>query len=116
VFKFRRRPVVVLVTAVVTGVGVVGIVATSASGAGAAALAAITEVGTAPFLTSESGVFSTRTADFIIQDHYPSGLSRTEGGPLFGVQFSQTLAGGAFVGAIGISGDGVDQDDLVAAA
>ena len=93
----------------------VGIVATSASGAGAAALATITAAGMAPFLSSEDGVFSTRTTDLIIQDHYPSGVSRTGAGPLFDLQFSETLASGAIVGAIGISGDGIDQDDLVAA-
>ena len=57
VFRIRRRPANVLVTAVVVGVGVVGIVATSASGAGGDAPAAITEAGTAPFLSFENGVF-----------------------------------------------------------
>ena len=43
---------------------------------------------TAAFLSSNQHAFNTRTALFIIQDHFPPGLRNTPGGPLYGVQFS----------------------------
>lgn len=52
-------------------------------------LVAATKAGTAAFLSTSLGnAFSTRTANFIIQQHFPPGVSRQPSGPLFGVQFS----------------------------
>lgn len=59
-----------------------GIVATS--------LIAATKAGTAAFLsTSRGNAFTTRTAGYIIQEHFPPGIDFRPGGPLFGVQLSQ---------------------------
>lgn len=52
-------------------------------------LAAISKAITAAYLSSGGNAFSTRTANFIVQDHYPPGTLNNPGGPLFGVQFSQ---------------------------
>jgi len=43
---------------------------------------------TAAFLSSSQHAFTTRTAFFIIQDHFPPNLPNVPGGPLYGVQFS----------------------------
>jgi uncharacterized protein GlcG (DUF336 family) len=82
-------------------------------------------------LFSTSGnAFTSRTAGFIIQEHFPPGVDFRSGGPLYGVQFSSLpcsdikipglplgLSGdpgsvpiyknGAAVGGVGIEGDGV---------
>ncbi|MHC4342452.1 MAG: GlcG/HbpS family heme-binding protein, partial [Planctomycetota bacterium] len=55
---------------------------------------------TAAFLSSNQHAFNTRTAEFIIQDHFPPNLDNTPGGPLYGVQFS-SLACSDVVGEIG---------------
>ena len=81
--------------------------------------------------------FSTRTVGFLAQNHYPPGIDVQPPGPFFGMQerFSTpppdpnlpngiTIFPGGFplyrngqlIGAIGISGDGVDQDDIVGAS
>lgn len=107
-------------------------------------LAAISKAGTASFFSTGTGdptisfgsAISTRTASFIIQDHFPPLARSQEGGPLFGVQFSQLpcsdvkvptlplgLSGdpggmpvyknGVAVGGVGVEGDGfytVDYD------
>jgi uncharacterized protein GlcG (DUF336 family) len=52
---------------------------------------------TAAFLSSDQHAFTTRTAAFIIEDHFPPGLRNVPGGPLYGVQFSN-LAGSDIVG------------------
>ena len=80
-------------------------------------------------MSSGGNAFTTRTASFIIQEHFPAGIDFTPGGPLFGVQFSSLgcsdvaisglplgLAGdaggiplyknGTAVGGVGIEGDG----------
>ena len=56
-----------------------------------ASAAAIAKAVTAAYLSSAGNAFSTRTANFIIQEHFPIGPSTVglESGPLFGVQFSQ---------------------------
>jgi len=94
-----------------------------------ASLVAVTKAGTGAFLSSGGNAFSTRTASFIVQDHFPPLVDFTPGGPLFGVQFSSVctdfkapalplgLAGdpgglplyknGRVVGGIGVEGDGV---------
>jgi uncharacterized protein GlcG (DUF336 family) len=53
--------------------------------------AAVSKAGTGSFLSSQGEAFSTRTASFIIQEHFPPGVTFTSSGPLFGVQFSSLL-------------------------
>jgi len=50
--------------------------------------AAISKAGTAAFFSTGGNAFTTRTAGFIIQEHFPPGISFRSGGPLYGVQFS----------------------------
>ena len=50
--------------------------------------AAIAKAGTAALFSTSGNAFSTRTAGFIIQEHFPPGISFRGGGPLYGVQFS----------------------------
>ena len=50
---------------------------------------AIAKAGTAAFLSSAQNAFSTRTAGFIVQQHFPPGIDNTPPGPLVGVNFSQ---------------------------
>lgn len=92
--------------------------------------ASLSKAGTGALLSSGGNAFSTRTASFIIQEHFPAGIDNTPGGPLFGVQFSSLkcsdvaiaglplgLAGdpggvplyknGVGVGGVGIEGDGL---------
>ena len=95
-----------------------------------ATLAAISKAGTAALFSTRGNAFSTRTAGFIIQEHFPPGVDFRSGGPLYGVQFSSLpcsdikipglplgLSGdpgsvpiyknGEAVGGVGIEGDGV---------
>jgi uncharacterized protein GlcG (DUF336 family) len=51
--------------------------------------AAIAKAITGDYLSSGGNAFSTRTASFIVQEHFPAGSNMLAGGPLFGVQFSQ---------------------------
>lgn len=51
-------------------------------------LAALSKAGTAAVFETTGNAFSTRTASFIIQEHFPPAIDFTSGGPLFGVQFS----------------------------
>jgi uncharacterized protein GlcG (DUF336 family) len=48
----------------------------------------ITRAGTAAFLSSDQEAFTSRTAGFIIQQHFPPGVRNTPTGPLVGVGFS----------------------------
>ena len=50
---------------------------------------AVAKAGTAAFLSSDQNAFSTRTAGFIVQQHFPPGVANTPPGPLVGVNFSQ---------------------------
>ncbi len=101
-----------------------------------ARLAAITKAGTASFFSTAGDAFTSRTAGFIIQEHFPPNVSNQQGGPLFGVQFSQLVCSdikkpglpfgltaepggipiyknGVAAGGVGIEGDGlysVDRD------
>ena len=50
--------------------------------------AAITRAGTAAFLSSDQEAFTSRTAGFIIQQHFPPGVRNTGTGPLVGVGLS----------------------------
>lgn len=90
--------------------------------------AAISKAVTGAFLSSQGHAFSTRTASFIVQEHFPPRVDFQSGGPLFGVQFSQLLCSdvnarsplglaadpggiplyknGLEVGGVGIEGDG----------
>ncbi len=90
--------------------------------------AAISKAVTGAFLSSRGHAFSTRTASFIVQEHFPPGVDFQASGPLFGVQFSQFLCSdvnpksplglaadagglplyknGIEVGGVGIEGDG----------
>lgn len=49
---------------------------------------AITRAGTAAFLSSNQNAFTSRTAGYIIQQHFPVGVRNTPPGPLVGVGFS----------------------------
>ncbi len=90
--------------------------------------AAISKAVTGSFLSSQGHAFSTRTASFIVQEHFPPLVDFQPSGPLFGVQFSQLLCSdvnaraplglsadpggiplyknGIKVGGVGIEGDG----------
>jgi uncharacterized protein GlcG (DUF336 family) len=50
---------------------------------------AIAKAGSASFLSSDQNAFSTRTAGFIVQQHFPPGVDNRPPGPLVGVNFSQ---------------------------
>lgn len=54
-------------------------------------LTAIAKALTGAYLSSAGNAFSTRTASMIVQEHFPPSANTVglEGGPLFGVQFSQ---------------------------
>jgi uncharacterized protein GlcG (DUF336 family) len=101
-----------------------------------ASLAATSKAGTGSLFSTSGNAFTTRTAGFIIQEHFPPGVDFRSGGPLYGVQFSSLpcsdikkpalplgLSGdpgglpiykdGVAVGGVGIEGDGsytVDRD------
>jgi uncharacterized protein GlcG (DUF336 family) len=95
-----------------------------------AKLAAISKAGTASIFSTRGNAFTSRTASFIIQEHFPPGVDFKAGGPLYGVQFSSLpcsdikipglplgLSGdpgsvpiyknGEAIGGVGIEGDGV---------
>ena len=95
-----------------------------------AKLGAISKAGTAALFSTRGNAFTSRTAGFIIQEHFPPGVDNRAGGPLYGVQFSSLpcsdikipglplgLSGdpasapiyknGEAVGGVGIEGDGV---------
>jgi uncharacterized protein GlcG (DUF336 family) len=63
------------------GQGLEGVVAPASD-------AATAKASTAAFFSTTGNAFSTRTAGFIIQEHFPPGISFRAGGPLYGVQFS----------------------------
>jgi uncharacterized protein GlcG (DUF336 family) len=68
-------------------------------------LNAIARARTAALFQSRDDAFSTRSARFIIQDHFPTPIKGTPGGPLYGVQFSNLLGSDIVANAPGISGD-----------
>ena len=129
-FAMPGAPATTTVRSVGTaGQGLEGIVAPSSD-------AATAKASTAAFFSTTGNAFSTRTAGFIIQEHFPPGISFRAGGPLYGVQFSSLpcsdikkpsarlglsadpgglpiYKNGLPAGAIGIEGDGlytVDRD------
>jgi len=58
-----------------------------------AELAAISKAITGAYLSSSGNAFSTRTASYIIQEHFAPTILGAAAGPLFGVQFSQLPCG-----------------------
>lgn len=54
------------------------------------AAVAISKASTGTYFSSDDQTFSTRSAAFIIQDHFPPGVLFQPGGPLYGVEFSST--------------------------
>ncbi|HVQ39172.1 MAG TPA: heme-binding protein [Pyrinomonadaceae bacterium] len=93
-------------------------------------VAAISKAGTAALFSTSGNAFTTRTAGFIIQEHFPPGVNFRSGGPLYGVQYSSLpcsdikipglplglsadpgglpiYKNGIAQGGIGIEGDGV---------
>lgn len=72
-----------------------------------ARLASLSKAGTGALLSSGGNAFSTRTASFIIQEHFPAGIDNTPGGPLFGVQFSSLKCSDIAISGLplGLSGD-----------
>ena len=99
---------------------------------------AVQKARTAAFFSSDTAAFTTRGLGFLAQGFYPPGIGGARPGPLNGLQpeLSDCLPaalplqngitvfpggvplykGGVLVGAIGVSGDGVDQDDFIASA
>ena len=55
---------------------------------GAEIATAVSKAGTAAFLSSNQNAFTSRTAGFIIQQHFPPGVINTATGPLVGVGLS----------------------------
>jgi len=95
-----------------------------------ASLAAISKAGTSSIFSTTGNAFTTRTAGFIIQEHFPPGIAFRSAGPLYGVQFSSLPCSdiknpalplglsadpgglpiykdGVAVGGVGIEGDGI---------
>ena len=105
---------------------------------------AVQKARTAIFFSNSQIAISSRTVGFLAQKFYPPGIDGREHGPLFGFQEAASLRqapGGGFpgnpnlpngitifpggfplyrngkvIGAVGVSGDGVDQDDIVGAS
>jgi uncharacterized protein GlcG (DUF336 family) len=98
---------------------------------------------TALFFSSDTRAFSTRTVGFLAETMYPPGINGEPAGPFNGLQerYSAPIISGTggingnlpdgitifpggfplyrngvLIGAIGVSGDGVDQDDLISAS
>lgn len=95
-----------------------------------ATAASHSKAGTSGLFSTSGNAFTTRTASFIIQEHFPPGIDNRPGGPLYGVQFSTlpcsdiAIAGlplglsgdpgglpiyknGFAVGGVGVEGDGL---------
>ncbi len=73
-------------------------------GGTSAAASAIEKARTAAFLSSDQNAFSTRTGNFIVQAHFPPGVTDTAQGPLFDLQFSQLPCGDVQLHGNGITG------------
>ena len=65
------------------------------------------KAGTAGIFSTGGNAFTTRTASFIIQEHFPAGIDFTPGGPLYGVQFSTLSCSDVAISGLplGLSGD-----------
>lgn len=68
-------------------------------------LLAIARARTAALFASNDNAFTSRTARFIIQDHFPQPINGTPGGPLYGVQYSNLIGSDVVSNAPAISGD-----------
>ena len=98
---------------------------------------AVQKARTVVFFSNDTRAYSTRTVGFLAQSMYPPGISGTAPGIFNGLQERFSIAppnpnltngitifpggfplyrNGALVGAVGVSGDGIDQDDLIAAS
>jgi uncharacterized protein GlcG (DUF336 family) len=75
---------------------------------------AISEANTASQFESTQNAFTTRTARFIVLDHFPVPIANTGGGPLYGVEFSSfpgsdvlpsDVTAGSIGLDVGLSGD-----------
>ena len=99
---------------------------------------AVQKARTAAFFSDDDHAITTRAVGFVSQKFFPPGIEKGLEGPLFQLQDKISLRlsalqddelpngitvfpggvplykDGALVGAVGISGDGVDQDDLIA--
>jgi len=101
-------------------------------------LGAISKAGTAALFSTSGNAFNSRTAGFIVQQHFPPAVNFTPSGPLYGVQFSSLpcsdikkpglplglsadpgsmpiYKNGVAQGGVGIEGDGVYGIDRVPA-
>ncbi len=72
-----------------------------------ASFASRSKAGTAGIFSTSGNAFTTRTAGFIIQEHFPPGIDNRPGGPLYGVQFSTLLCSDVAISGtpLGLSGD-----------
>ena len=72
-----------------------------------ASLAAISKAGTGSLFSTSGNAFTTRTAGFILQEHFPPDIQFRSGGPLYGVQFSSLPCSDIKTPALplGLSGD-----------
>lgn len=98
---------------------------------------------TAVFFSNNTRAYSARTVGFMAQSMYPPGIRGTSPGPFNGLQETYSLPlltgvgvsnpnlpngitifpggfplyrNGVLIGAIGVSGDGIEQDDLISAS
>ena len=101
-----------------------------------ASAASHSKAGTPGIFSTSGNAFTTRTAGFIIQEHFPPAIDNRPGGPLYGVQFSTlkcsdiAIAGlplglsadpggiplyknGVAVGGVGVEGDGLYTVDRI---
>ena len=67
---------------------ILGVYGVNGAPGGLTEINAIDKAGTAAFLSSNSDAFTSRTAGFIIQGHFPPGIMNTGTGPLTGVGLS----------------------------
>jgi uncharacterized protein GlcG (DUF336 family) len=72
-----------------------------------ASAASYSKAGTAGIFSTGGNAFTTRTASFIIQEHFPPGIDNRPGGPLYGVQFSTLPCSDVAIEGLplGLSGD-----------
>ncbi|MEP6742599.1 MAG: heme-binding protein [bacterium] len=71
------------------------------------ALGAISKAGTAALFSTSGNAFNSRTASFIIQQHFPPGVNFQSSGPLYGVQYSSLQCSDIKIPGLplGLSGD-----------
>lgn len=101
VFSMTGAPATTTIRSVgAAGMGLEGTVVPSS-------LAAISKAGTGALFSTGGNAFTTRTAGFIIQEHFPPGIDFRAGGPLYGVQFSSLPCSDIKIPGLplGLSGD-----------